>query len=113
MSLSEKQEEDRRYEESVLDPALLADPVSVLRPRAAVEVNPGDPVEVVAAKMREEKNGCAIVVDDKKLVGIFTERDLLMKACAGKSVKEVMTADPDSIHGSPHATSQRRMHQLL
>ncbi|MEE8107299.1 MAG: CBS domain-containing protein [Planctomycetota bacterium] len=95
MSLSESHEEDRRYEESVLDSALLADPVRVLRPRAALQVNPGDPVEVVAAKMREEKNGCAIVVDDKKLVGIFTERDLLMKECAGKAVKEVMTADPE------------------
>ena len=57
-------------------------------------------VEVVT-KMKEARLGCAIVLEDGKLIGIFTERDLLNKM-TGKNatpknvaVKELMSANPE------------------
>ncbi len=38
---------------------------------------PEAPLNEVAAMMAEKKYGCAIVVDNRKLVGIFTEIDAL------------------------------------
>lgn len=39
-------------------------------------VAPGDQVSEVARTMGEHKYGCAIVVDMKRVVGIFTAKDL-------------------------------------
>jgi acetoin utilization protein AcuB len=36
---------------------------------------PGAPLNEVVAQMAEKKYGCALVVDNDKLVGIFTEVD--------------------------------------
>jgi len=56
-------------------------------------------VEVVM-KMKEARLGCAIVLEDGKLIGIFTERDLLNKmtgknAAKDIAVKELMSANPE------------------
>lgn len=50
--------------------------------------------------MREQKHGSVMVIDDGKLTGIFTERDVLTKVVRPKRdardtrVREVMTPDP-------------------
>jgi CBS domain-containing protein len=49
--------------------------------------------------MREHRIGCLLVVDGDRLVGIITERDLLLKlerATAADAVRELMTPDPRS-----------------
>lgn len=57
----------------------------------------------VIRKMREAGLGCALIMDEGKLVGIFTERDLLNKltgkeAVAGTTaVKELMSANPETL----------------
>ncbi len=38
-------------------------------------VSPTAPLNVVVAEMAEKKYGCALIVDNDKLVGIFTEVD--------------------------------------
>jgi CBS domain-containing protein len=51
--------------------------------------------------MRENRVGCVLVVDGASLVGIVTERDLLMKlqgADLDRSVDELMTRDPETLH---------------
>jgi CBS domain-containing protein len=57
----------------------------------------------VIAKMKAAGLGCALVMDEGKLVGIFTERDLLNKL-TGKSasspstaVKDLMSANPETL----------------
>ena len=78
-------EEERRYEESAqdegktLDSRVLSDPVPVLKPKAAVIAAPDDLVMDVARQMADKRCSCALVVDDKELVGIFTERDALTR----------------------------------
>lgn len=54
-------------------------------------------------KMMEQRSGCVLVVDDEKLVGVFTERDVLCKIAAmdrspnAVPVRDVMTADPECL----------------
>jgi CBS domain-containing protein len=55
--------------------------------------------------MNEAHVGCAIIVRDGKLVGIFTERDVLRRVAgqidvAHTPVVNVMTADPDTLPAS-------------
>ncbi|MGD9763626.1 MAG: cyclic nucleotide-binding/CBS domain-containing protein [Candidatus Binatia bacterium] len=70
------------------DPICVAPSATVLR---AVEV------------MNEGRVGCVLIVDGEKLVGIFTERDVLRKVvglgrdAATTPVGEVMTPDPECL----------------
>lgn len=56
-----------------------------------LNVAPDNSVSEVIKKMKEAGVGCALVMDGAKLVGIFTERDLLKKA-TGKAANAVNTA---------------------
>ena len=59
------------------------------------------PANEVVSQMRQARLGCALVLDDGKLVGIFTERDLLNKLTGHAArppatpVKELMSANPE------------------
>lgn len=68
---------------------------------------PGDSVVKVAQIMKREDVGSVPVVDSKssrKLVGIVTDRDLVVKVLAegrsidGASARDAMTPDPTSCH---------------
>jgi CBS domain-containing protein len=79
-------------------------------------VSPGTPASEVVRKMKENRLGCALVLDDGKLVGIFTERDLLNKltgkkaAPATTAVKDLMSANPESLRESDSvATALNKM----
>jgi CBS domain-containing protein len=58
-------------------------------------------VLTAASEMRRVSHGSALVCDNDRLVGIFTERDLLAMVGAGRSLDtplgEVMTRDPHSV----------------
>jgi signal-transduction protein with cAMP-binding, CBS, and nucleotidyltransferase domain len=64
-------------------------------------VSPDAPVDEVIKQMKAARLGCALVLDGGKLVGIFTERDLLNKFTGknanpdGTTVKELMSVDPE------------------
>ena len=45
-------------------------------------------VRDVLSKLQEARSGCMLVVDDDKLVGIFTERDALRRMATGQSLDE-------------------------
>ena len=67
------------------------------RPRP-LTVGPDTPVDVVIARMHEAETDCVLVTVDDRLVGIFTDRDAVVKA-AGKRidafhVRDFMTPDP-------------------
>lgn len=61
-------------------------------------------VSEAARLMREKQVGAVMVVDDGKLVGIFTERDALFRVVAegrdpqATRLTDVMTRDPRNIH---------------
>jgi CBS domain-containing protein len=56
----------------------------------------------VAALMKNANTGCALVVDQGKLVGIFTEHDVLKRMAGGGdlavAVKELMSPNPETLH---------------
>ena len=67
-----------------------------------VAAAPDDKVAEAAARMREQRVGSVVVVDDGRPAGILTERDLVRIAAAGAdtgtaTVRDWMTADPDSV----------------
>jgi CBS domain-containing protein len=64
-----------------------------------VSVEPDARVGEAIARMMDERVGCVAVCEESRLVGIFTERDVLRLAAAGGEfrelrVAEVMTARP-------------------
>jgi CBS domain-containing protein len=58
-----------------------------------VSVRPGDEVRVAIARMLEENVGSVAVLEDTRLVGIFTERDVLRLAGEGRDFHEVLVGD--------------------
>ena len=93
---SEAYEEDR-YE---LRGAIVNDSIASLEPRKTNEVPPELSVREAVALMNEQHTGCVLVVEDGRLAGIFTERDLLRIVqedvdTSAIRVGEAMTADPD------------------
>lgn len=67
-----------------------------------VTVSPLDNVYEVAVKMKEHDIGFIPVVEGKKLIGVVTDRDLVIRGYAEKhsgstAVSEVMTSEVDTI----------------
>jgi CBS domain-containing protein len=60
--------------------AIMKDRIAVLDPREPLVVEPDTPVSMVVKLMHDHRVGCAVVVDDERhAVGIFSERDALMR----------------------------------
>ena len=85
-------------DEMVPDARPTATPVSSVMTQDPRRVTPNEPVGVAARIMREQNCGCVPVVDgDGKVVGVVTDRDLVMRVvCEGlrpeeARVQEVMT----------------------
>lgn len=94
---------------------LKIDSVHRLHPTPPLQVRPDQAVADAVELMRRENVGCVLIASGKKLVGIFTERDLLRRVLAvGKpmttTVSECMTPDPVVVHPKePISAAVRRM----
>jgi CBS domain-containing protein len=79
---------------------LLRDRIERLWPKSPSTVSPQTTVGQVLQKMVDERIGCVMIVDAGKLVGIFSERDALMKLNTDaarfldKPISQFMTPDP-------------------
>lgn len=81
---------------------LMIDSVARLEPTAPRQIDAACPVAGAVAVLREYRVGCLLVTRDGRLVGIFTERDLLTRVLAAglpldTPVRRVMTPDPVSV----------------
>ena len=80
----------------VLDASAFSKPIRNIPARKPISMSPDHTAEKAIQKMNEAGVGCVLVTEGKKMVGIFTERDVLKKV-AGKSeqakrpLREVMT----------------------
>lgn len=105
MSLSEFHDE---YSESLesdfrkLEGALVSDTVKLLAPSEPIKVTEDVSVFQAITQMAEQRRAAVVVVDrEERLIGIFTERDLLRRvAVPGRDPRatrlgEVMTRDPE------------------
>jgi CBS domain-containing protein len=64
---------------SEVERRILRDTIRRLAPREPVVVAPDTPVGEVLQRLVDRRIGCAVVVSGRKVVGIFTERDALLK----------------------------------
>ena len=81
---------------------LLTEHLAELDPRLPVSVRPEDDVAKAVALMQEHGIGC-VTVESDRLVGILTERDVVLKLAGrpltGVRVRDVMTPDPVVLRG--------------
>ncbi len=81
---------------------LKTESVSRLNPTAPWQVHPTQPVQDAVRLMKDKKVGCVLVCVDRRVVGIFTERDLMKRVLARNQaltmpVGDVMTLDPAAV----------------
>jgi CBS domain-containing protein len=77
---------------------LLGEHLDELGAPPPLTVDPETPVDVVIGRMQQAGEDCVLITVDGRLVGIFTDRDAVVKA-AGKQlgsllVRDFMTPDP-------------------
>ncbi len=108
---------DRPTSRDRVERSLMEDPVSVLQPRKAVTMRPEATVSEAISTMLSSDIGALLIVDASgKLVGIFSERDLLSKVAgqvadyASRTVGEFMTADPETVR--PTDTLAFALHKM-
>src|ERR671937_940898 len=88
-----------------------------------VKVAPDDPVRIAVARMLEENIGSVAVCEGQRLVGIFTERDVLRLAGEGPDFADVRVGDvmtrrlvivspDDDILAAAQLMSERRIRHL-
>lgn len=79
---------------------LLNDRLGDVAAKEPAVVAPTDPVALAVHLMQRREAGCVIVVEHGLLIGILTERDVLMKGAGDKAdlnavtVAQLMTPDP-------------------
>jgi CBS domain-containing protein len=89
--------------------SVMADNLRQLDREQTITVAPDTPALEVARLMKNSNSGCALVLDGVKLVGIFTEHDVLLKMTddptnsnlsnAGEvTVKDLMSRDPETLN---------------
>lgn len=77
-------------------------PISKLMPREPVLIDASATVADAVMTMNVHHTGCVLVQENGRLVGIFTERDVITKVfgledCHSVSVSEVMTRNPEAL----------------
>ena len=64
---------------SHVERAMLSDRVALFQGKKPIYVSPTMPVREVLRLLVDNKVGCVLVLQEEKLLGIFTERDVLLK----------------------------------
>jgi len=91
---------------------------SVMRRQGVVKAPPKATVRKAATLMAEKNVGAVMVVDNERLVGIFTERDAVVRVIArgldpgAVQLAEVMTAAPQTVEADkPFGVALAIMHE--
>jgi CBS domain-containing protein len=97
--------------------SLMEDPVSALRPRPPVLVRPATTVGEAIRILLDHNIGALLVVDGRgKLLGVFSERDLLTKVAgieddyAGLPLERFMTPGPETV--TPESPLAFALHKM-
>jgi CBS domain-containing protein len=96
--------DERAADAARLGAAILHQPIRALATlKAPVTVAPAASIRSAIASMNEHSAGCVLVEEGKRLVGIFTERDVLTKIVGATididrtPVATMMTRDPETL----------------
>jgi CBS domain-containing protein len=99
---------DEAYDDPIREPRTLSEevlkePVRRLDPRTPIALSPDATVAEAVTAMNDGRTGCVLVVENERLAGIFTERDIVRRICAGGEALDTlrlgdfMTAAPDTL----------------
>ncbi len=99
--------EDPKKNQRTFDAALLRQPLTVLPTRVPLVFSPKASASDAMRAMQAEHRGCVLITEDgtcsSQLLGIFTERDVLLRIIdrgrnpANIGLDEVMTKDPEAL----------------
>jgi CBS domain-containing protein len=78
------------------------DSVSRLQPTPPRSIAPDKPVADAVTMMRQERIGCLVVLENRELLGILTERDVMRRVLGARRplttpVRECMTRNPVTV----------------
>jgi CBS domain-containing protein len=88
---------------SDVERGLLRDRIESLRPKTPISVGPDETIGAALKTMIARRVGCLTVVEGNRLLGIFSERDAMMRLnvdaakMANQPISEVMTVDPATL----------------
>jgi CBS domain-containing protein len=91
--------------------------ISRLQPTAALCLGPQQTVDQAVAMMRQHRVGCVLICRGERLLGIFTERDLMRRVLAPGRLLDTplvacMTPDPVVVYpAEPISAAVRRMEE--
>ncbi|PWB79411.1 MAG: CBS domain-containing protein [Candidatus Methylomirabilota bacterium] len=81
--------------------AIMTQPIRSLEIREPVCASPETAVRGVAETMNNARVGCVLVMEGERLIGIFTERDILKKVVGqldlDSPIKTIMTPSPETV----------------
>ncbi|MGH7172935.1 MAG: CBS domain-containing protein, partial [Gemmataceae bacterium] len=108
---------DRPVAQDRVERSLMEDTVSQLGSREAITLEPTAPVKQAIDILLSHNIGAVLIVNDAgKLLGIFSERDLLTKVAdptgdhLARPVQDFMTADPETVR--PTDTLAFALHKM-
>jgi CBS domain-containing protein len=91
--------------------SVMEDTLGQLEMEAPLVARPDETALEVARRMKTAQTACTLVMDDDKLVGIFTEHDVLCKLTGAKAsaaerpVSQVMSSNPESLRETDSVAS--------
>lgn len=91
---------------SQIERSLLRDRLGELNVRLPITVAASTPVRKVLRTMVDERIGSVIVMDQGRIVGIFSERDALVRlntqaaALGDRAISQFMTTDPQTLEAN-------------
>ena len=107
----------RTVEEQRLGEAILNAPIRALDPKPAAQLPETATIREAIRLMLERGIGAVLVVEGGRVVGIFTERDVLMRVIREKRdpartrLGDVMTSDPEALRSDDRICyAVNRMH---
>jgi len=99
----QQMDENEQDAPDLTDAVQIDNPISSLKLQPLAVVSPETTINSALDQLNTNNIGCLLVEKDSKLVGIFTERDVLRRVVNRgfdynvKTVEEFMTANPDSL----------------
>jgi CBS domain-containing protein len=87
-----------------IEESLVETTVDTMRIQPVVSLSPDDTVQLAVETMIEKDVGCVLIVDENRLVGVFTKRDAIDRVVfeyeehQDRPVRDVMTTDPTFVY---------------
>ena len=102
---------------TAVERGLMKDRIQTLNPKVPYTVTPDTTIGTVLQSMIDESIGCVMVVDDDHLLGIFSERDALLKLNSEvaqyveRPIRAFMTPEPITLESTDRiAFALHKMH---